>query len=818
MWKDFRLGIRRRRQSLGATLVILATLTLGIGATATMLTLVRAVLLRPLPFDEAESLVRINSLQNGNQGREPWPVSFPDFLDWRARNRSFAELSVFTDVLSWKTEGSEGPEVIEGEMVSANYFRLLRVRPLLGRTFLQDEDTKPGGNNVVVLGHELWRRRFGSDPRVLGKSLDLNELPYVVIGVMPERFQGMSDKALVWVPISMATTVPNLVLDSRKFRWLSVVGRLGSGQTVPNARIDLEKIAADLGREYPETNRDIGISVESLAEAWFGEIRPTLLLLLGGALLVLLISYGNVSNLWLTETIARRPEVCLRAALGADRGRLVLQFMMETLPLTLGGLILGASAAAFGVQALVRAATVQFRSFIRIEPDPFVLGTISGLTLLCGLLFGSIPAFVGIGSRPGDLPQTGQAATVDRGRQRLQSLILVYEVALATALLVGASLMVRDFLRLSRIDLGFRVENLLTIRAATQGQSYASDKRLWSILAEATDPLQGLAGVDAIAFAAPAIPTDDWHGFHVTPEDPQGSYPEGQVLILRHHVSPGYFRTLGVPLLQGRDFSPDDRSGTLPVVALSRGAATRIWPQENPLGKRLKLGARDSKFPWMTVVGVVGDIKHEGRGAEARPGPDIYLPFLQSISRKPPVLNLLVRSSGPPTALIPAVIREFRKAAPGLPLYDVRTMEERLALQIHEKRLFTILMVTSALLALLLSLVGVYSVISCLLNQRGRELGIRMALGATAMDLIGLYVWQGVRLALAGITVGILLVLALRGLAQGFLQEVASPDPGLVLGISLVILLLVAAACYIPVRRALKINSLTALTRGVWGG
>jgi putative ABC transport system permease protein len=818
MWKDFRLGLRRRRHSPGATFVILISLTLGIGATTMMLTLVKSVLLSPLPFGEAEHLTRISSLQNGGQAWQTWPVSYPDFLDWRTHNRSFAELSVFSDVFSWKTEGPEGPEMIEGEMVSANYFRLLRVRPLLGRTFLPDEDTKPGGDNVVVLGHELWRRRFGSDPLVLGKSFDLNEVPYVVIGVMPDRFQGMSDKAQVWVPISMATTVPNLALDSRKFRWLSVVGRLRSGQTVPDARRDLEKIAADLGREYPETNRDIGISVESLAEAWFGEIRPILLLLLGGALLVLLISYGNVSNLWLAEIIGRRPEVCLRAALGADRGRLVLQFMAETLPLTLGGLILGASAAAFGIQALVRTADLQFRSFIRIEPDPFVLGTISGLTLLCGLLFGSIPAFVGIGSRPGDLPQTGQAATEDRGRRRLQSLILVYEVTLATALLVGANLMVRDFLRLSRIDLGFRVENLLTIRAATQGQAYASDERLWSIIAEATDPLQGLAGVEAIAFAAPAIPTDDWHGFHITPEDPRASDPESQVLILRHHVSPGYFRTLGVPLLQGRDFSPDDRSGTLPVVVLSQVAATLIWPQENPLGKRLKLGARDSKFPWMTVVGVVGNIKHEGRGTGARPGPDIYLPFLQSVARNPPVLNLLVRSSGPPAALAPAVIREFRKAAPSLPVYDIRTMEERLADQIHEKKLFTLLMVTSASLALLLALVGMYSVISCLLNQRGRELGIRMALGATSIDLVGLCVWQGVRLALAGVTVGILLILALRGLAQGFLQEIGALDPHLVLGISLAILTLVAAACYIPARRALKISSLAALTRGVWGG
>jgi predicted permease len=818
MWRDARIGLRRLFKRPGSSLVAVLTLGLGIGASASTLSIVNAVLLRPLPFRNPARLVRVYSVNHAAKG-EIWPVSYPDFLDWRSRSRSFVSLAAFTNELLLEVPGREGPELLSAEMVSASYFQLLGVKPVLGRTFLPSEDTTPGGNNVVLLGYEWWRQRFHGDRTILGKSFELNQVSYVVIGVLPRGFQGMSDKAQVWLPISMAVVLPHQqhALDERKSRWLSVIGRLRAGLPVAIAHREMATLTARLAQTYPDTNDQLGALVEPLASAWYGKVRPLLLLLLGGSSLVLLIVFGNLSNLWLAEGIARKPEISLRAALGAEPRWLIREILTESLLLTLAGTALGLWLSMLGTRMLARNG-LALRSSVHIGTDLFVVGTVLGLALALGTLFGTVPALLVTRAGLGEVSGSSlQRATAGQGRRWLQSLLIIYEVAFAMILLIGAGAMTADFQRRSRQDLGFPADHLLTLRTMLQGRDYASDERVHSTILSALGRLGSLPGVSSVAFAGPDIPTDPWHAFQVTLENRPDLETRGGPLILRHHVSPGYFQTFGVPVMAGREFSPGDRKGMTPVVLVSYKMSRRFWPGESPLGKRLKLGARDSKRPWLTVVGVVGDIKYEGRDAEERPGPDLYLPILQSVPRTPPILNLVVRSSVPPEKLAPVISREFRRAAPGLPLYDVKTMEERLGEQVADLRLLTFLMIGSAMMALVLAVIGVYGIISCVVGQRIRELGIRLALGATSKELLHLLVGYGLRLTMIGVASGIVIALGLNQWAQSYFHDSMPLSTPLVAAMSISMVSLVCMACYLPAQRALKSKSVVLLLRGLWG-
>jgi putative ABC transport system permease protein len=810
-WEYVRLGVRRSLQAPKPTLVAVAALALGIGVTASALSVIRAVLVRPLPYEDPNRLVLVTSLEK-NEEREDWPVSYPDFLDWRARSRSFSQLAAFTRELSLKSQGPEGPELIAGEMVSASYFRTLGLQPAVGRAFSPGEDREPGAAAVAVLSHELWRRRFQADPSAVGSKLDLDEHPYVIIGVMPDGFRGLTDRAQVWIPISMATRIHPRNLESRRYRWLSVVGRLSPGQTVDAARRDLDRVAHDLEREHGDTNQDIGVSLETLSHSWFGDLRPVLLLILGGSVLVLLVAFSNVSNLWLVQVAARQREVGIRLALGADRGRVTLQLLTEALLLALAGCLVGLLIAGAGTRKLVAMSGAPFRSFVDVAVDPWVVLSVLGVTLVLAVLFGSLAGTLTVRQLPGSLLQDeGQNATRSRAGMRLQSLLVVHEVALTMLLLVAASVMIQDFQRLTRMNLGFQPGRLLTVRASIQGSELASDTVLQTLIVEARERLGALPGVESVALAGPAIPTDSSHGFTVILED-QASSDEG-TLVLRHHVSPGYFETLGIALRQGRLLRSTDDSRSLPVVVVSESLARRAWPGENPLGKRLKLGPRDAERPWLAVVGVVGDVKHEGWGQEQRPAPDLYLPVLQSAARNPPVLNLLLRTSIVPETVVPGVLREMRRLAPGVPLYDVKTMEERMKAQTTQKRFFTGLVAGSALLATFLALIGIFNLISHSVSQRVRELGIRMALGATTRDLAVLLLGRGIRLGLAGVVLGGIAAAALGRVAERF--GFGSPDPGLFGGTSILLVILVVAASYMPIRRVLKKPLFRALNRAL---
>lgn len=804
--RDLRFAVRSLRRSPGFTLVAVLTLALGIGATAAVLGLGNAALLRPLPYRAPDQLVFVAGLK-ADDAVETWPVSYLDFEDWRRRARSFQGLAVRTSRLSFKLRTPEGSELIPGEMVSAGYFDLLGVRPAAGRGFLPDEDRKPGADQVAVLSHALWQRAFGGDPAVAGKTVELNEIPYTVVGVMPEGFRGLSDEAEVWLPISMAVTLNSTYLDDRAFRWLSAVGRLKPGITPARAQAELSDVARQLEAEYPESNEEIGVKVTALREELFGDLRPILWTLLGGSAFLLLIGCTNVANLLLARAVGRQREISLRRVLGAGRPGLVRQLLAESVLLALLGCALGLFVAWLCTDLLVRMSGLERMSSAGVRFDPPVLGVIVGVSVLSALLFGVAPAV--LASRADLLAVTregGRASTGGKGSHRLQSLLVVGQVALALILLIGAGLMMKAFWQKTHVDLGFQPERVLTVRIYTRSQVVPTEDSMRGMIRQVLERVETLPGVDSAALCGPAMPTDEYYGLYFEIEGREPTGADDQYIALRHHVSSRYFEALGVPVLRGRVFTPRDSDPENGLVVVSKSVAERFWPGEDPLGKRIKA----APTPWLTVIGVVGDVRHNGLIDAERPGPDLYLSLLQIVPRSPPVLNLLVRTSRSPEALGATIQRELGKLYPELPVYDIQTLEQRLSEQVASRRLLVLLMGFFSLSALLLAAIGIYGVLSYAVAQRTREFGIRIALGAPSGHVVWMALARGLALALAGICLGLFGGLALTRFVESRLYGAEALDPAILAGTSLLLLAVTLAANYIPARRAVRVDPTVA--------
>jgi predicted permease len=805
-WRDLRLAARSLRFNPGFAVVAVLTLALGISATAAVFSIGSAVLLRPLPYRAPDQLIYVAGIKAGEEA-DQWPLSYLDVGDWRQRVRSIGALAVRTDRLSFKLRRPEGSELIPGEMVSANYFELLGVEPAAGRGFLREEDKTPGGNRVAVLSHGLWQRLLGGERSALGKTIELNEIPYTVVGVMPAGFRGLSHEAEVWLPISMATTLNSTYLDDRAFRWLTAVGRLKPGVTAGQARRELSGIAGQLARERPDTNEGIGVKVMPLREALFGDLRPILWTLLGGSVFVLFIGCTNVANLLLAKAVSRQREIGVRWVLGARRPSVIRQLLIESVLLALLGCALGLLGAWLSSGFLIRASGLQQMSFAEARFDPLVLGAVVGVTVLAALLFGAAPAlFAARTSLAGLLREGGPRAAGGAGSRRLQSLLIVGEVALALILLIGAGLMMKAFWQRSRIEVGFKPERLLTLRLYTKSERVPTEDSMREMIREVIARVEALPGVASVAICGPDMPTDDYYGLYFDIEGRDAVTEDDQVLALRHHVSPRYFATLGVPVLRGRVFTPQDVDPANGVVIVSETMAKRFWPGQDPLGKRLKA----APTPWLTVVGVVGDARHNGLSDVERPAPDLYLSLLQIVPRTPPVLNLLVRTNVEPGALGLTIQRELDRIIPELPVYDVQTMEQRLSGQLADRRLLVLLMGFFSCAALLLAAVGIYGVISYTVAQRTREFGIRIALGAQPPDVVWTALARGVVLALAGILLGLAGGLALTRLIESRLYGANALDPVILGGTSLLLLAVALAANYLPARRAVRVDPVVA--------
>lgn len=813
LWQDIRYGTRRLARTPGFTAAAVLTLALGIGATSSIFTLLRAVLLDALPYKDPGSLVLVRGLMT-REAPEDWPISWLDVQDLRAEQKVFAGLAAVGDDMSYNLGSTGEPEHVAGEMVTADYFDLLGIRPVAGRTFQPEED-RPGEARVVLLGHDLWKRRFGGDPKVIGSAVRLNEEPYTVVGVMPAGFRGLTDVAEVWLPAGISgSTLGAHYVEMRRYRWMFAVARLAPGVSVERAQQELDTIFGRMAQEYADSNEHFSLRITPLAEAWFGDLRPQLLVALGAAAFVLLIACTNVANLLLARAAGRQKEMSVRSALGAGRGRLVRQLLAESVVLSLLGCALGLLLAWWATGLLARSGAIELRSFVDARIDPMVAGITVALGLFCGVVFGLAPAVLAtrVDLQSG-LKQGAQGTTGAPGRRRFQAGLVIVEVGLALALLAGAGLMIKGFRQFIHTDLGLRPQGVLTMQLDLTGERYLDSDVYRAFARQLHDRLAAVPGVESVALEGPGIPTGEWNSASFSLED----RPElDLVSMLRHHVTPRYFETLGIPVLDGRDFTPQDAHGTgPPVVIVSEALAKQFWPGspsgQAALGKKLKPGPRDSPLPWFTVIGVVRDVNHRGLGGEVQSDPDVYLAVFQSPARSPTRLAVLVRSPQPPATLAPAVRQAIREIAPALTPYDVKTLQERLSAQTVRGTSLVRLMTVLAGIALLLAMIGIYGLLSYTVAQRVREIGVRMALGANRGRVVGLVVRGALALIVAGLALGYLAVLLLNRFLTSLLYGVSPTDPGTLIATSLLLLGVALAATCVPAFQATRISPVTAL-------
>jgi predicted permease len=811
LWQDIRYGTRRLTHAPGFTAAAVLTLALGIGATSSIFTLVRAVLLDALPYEDPERLVMVRGLMTREEP-EDWPISWLDMEDLGAQQKVFDGVAAVGDDLAFNLDSAGELEHVAGEMVSAGYFDLLGVKPIEGRTFRPEEDRPPGEARVVVLGHDLWQRRFRGSSAVVGHTLRLNEEAYTIIGVMPPRFRGLTDEAELWLPAAVSqTTLGKHYVEMRRFRWLFGVARLAPGVSAEQAQKELDGIFTSLAKEYPDSNEHFSLRLTPLAEAWFGDLRSPLLALLGAAGFVLLIACTNVANLLLARAVTRHKEMSVRAALGAGRGRLIRQLLAESVVLSVFGSVLGLFFASWATGFLAGSGAIQLKSFVDPEVDPTVAAITVVLALGCGVFFGLAPALLGTrinlqsGLKEGERASSGSA-----GRRRFQSLLVMSEMGLALALLAGAGLMIKGFGRFVETDLGLNPQGVLTLRMDLTGERYKDSDVYRAFVRQLHDRLSAISGIESVALEGPGIPTGDWHSASYSLEDrPDDQDP---VSMLRHHVTPGYFETLGIPLIAGRDFTSQDAYQTAPpAMVVSESLAKRFWPGGNAVGKRIKPGPYDGPSPWYTVIGVVADVNHRGLGGEEQSDPDLYSAIFQAPARSPSLLSILARTDGPPTSFLPQVRQAVRETAPSLTVFDVRTLEDRLAEQTARGRSLVLLMTIFAAIALLLAILGIYGLLSYMVTQRRREIGIRMALGADRGGVISMVVRGALVMILAGLALGFVAVLLLNRFLISLLYGLSPSDPATLAATAVLLLGVALVASIVPALQASKISPVTTL-------
>lgn len=799
MIQDLRLGVRLLIRQPGFTAIAVLTLALGIGANITIFSVVNAVLLRPLPYAEADRLVFLWSeapKQNVRERASAWA----NISDWRNQNKSFEDLAAFDP--TWVTlTGAAEPEQVVSVRASANLFQLLGVAPLLGRTFTADEGQQQV--RVVVLSHGLWQRRFGASPGVLGQTLEIDGVSSQVIGVMPERFQFPDKETQVWEPVP----VPSL--EGQKARrgtgsW-RVVGRLRAQVPPDQAQVEMNTIAQRLEQAYPDANKGLGVNLVPFDLQLTGSsVRRALWILFGAVVFVLLIACTNVASLMLARGIAREREMAIRTALGAGRLRLVRQMLAESGLLALLAGALGLLIASFGIQALLRLSPPNLPHPDSVGMDARVLAFTTLVSLLTGLLFGLAPALKISQAQPGAALKEGRSASGGTSGRRLRGLLLITEFSLAVLLLAGAGLLLRSFSRLQAVDPGFDPTRVLLIQTAPARNSTPDQWR--AFYQQVTERVAALPGVEAAGLINDFLKTGNPDGLlTIERGSPDGS---GQVRIplSGDEISGGLFQTLRVPLRAGRFFNAQDNQGNVPVAIINETLARRLWPGEEALGRRFKQGPPQSPAPWLTVVGVVGDMRRQS--LEREPFAQIFRPHLQSPVRS---MNLLIRTTGEPARLAPAVRNEIRAIDKTVPLHQITTLGSLLAESAAQRRFQTWLLALFSALALVLAAVGIYGLIHQSVALRTREIGTRLALGARGADVLWLVVGQGMRLALCGAGIGLLAAFGLTRVLSGLLFGVTATDPATFIAAPLVLLLVALLACYLPARRAAQVDPMAAL-------
>jgi putative ABC transport system permease protein len=801
LWQDLLYGARVLSKRPGFTLIAVLTLALGIGANTAIFSVVNAVLLRPLPYENSHELVQI---WGTHPQLDTAPLSPANFLDWVEQNRVFERIAAYTGQ-NFNLSGVDEPERIRATRVSAGLFELLRAQPALGRTFLAEED-QYGGHRVVILSHALWHRRFGGDPGVLGQTLTLNDQSYVVVGVMGPEFSFPRATTEMWTPIAFSQGERG----TRDTNYISVIARLQPRVTLEQARSEMEALARRQQEQYPKSNTGVGVKVISYKEQIVGDTRPILLLLLGAVGFVLLIACANVANLLLARATARRKEMAIRSALGASRRRIIRQLLTESVLLALAGGGLGLLLAFWGLGQLVALQPASIPRLTELSIDRGVLLFASAVTLLTGIAFGLAPALHASRLDPNDaLKEGGKGTGGSGGRQRLRSLLAVSEIALSLMLLIGAGLMVKSFWRLMHVDPGFDPGNALTMVVSLPASRYAQAERQVAFFQQAVERVSNLPGV-----VAAGVTTDiplfggSSTGFDVEGRPP---YAPGQRPMVEYRsVSPGYFRAMGIPIVRGRTFTDQDRNDAPAVVVINEVLARHYFPDEDPIGKRLGFS---KPTDWREIVGVARDTRNYGLDEEVKP--EAYMPYTQSspdyLAGSVSGMILVARTASDPQNMVAAVKREVQELDRNLPIYNIKTMGQYLAESVERRRFIMLLLAVFAGVGLLLAVVGLYGVMSYAVSQRTHEIGIRVALGAQSSDVLKLIVGQGMLLTLVGIVIGLAAAYGLTRMMSSLLFGVGASDPWTFAGVAALLVGIALLACYLPARRATKVDPLVAL-------
>ncbi|MBI4473856.1 MAG: ABC transporter permease [Acidobacteria bacterium] len=807
--QDLRYAFRMLVRNRTITLFAIVALALGIGANSAIFSVYNAVLLRPLPYEDPDRLVMVYGVLTRDGQQERRSASYPDFLDWRSRNRAFDGISVINST-AFNLTGLDTPERVRGELVSADHFTVLGVQPFLGRTFFGEEDQTLDTHRVAVISHGFWRRRFAADQNAIGKQMDLNGRAFTVIGVMPESFRGVGDnQSEVWMPMAMVSTIrPAQILGQRQQRWLSAVARLKPGVTLAQAQDEMNSISKELENLYPDTNGLRGAEVASVHDEIFGQYRLALVVLLAAVGFVLLIACGNVANLLLARSAARQKEVAIRTALGAGRTRVIRQLLTESIVLSVMSGLLGLLIAMWGTGVLLAQNLISFPSFVNVGIDARVLGFSVGVSLLTGLLFGIFPALqIAQPAIAPALKEGGRGFPGGVKRTRLLNALVISEVTLAVVLLVGATLMIRSVREIQEVDPGFDAGNVLTMRISLPTTNYTGQQAL-QVASRILERAAALPGVDVAGIGSDLPLIGGTSSGAVEIEGRPEPAPGAENIYYRHRVTPGYFDVFRIPILRGRSFTWNDNATAPRVIVVSESFAKQHWPGEDPIGKRVTAdGASEGK---LTVIGVAADVKFRGFPENPVNGrhPDIYY----SLAQFPNLTLMLAVRTKVESASMTATLRQaIQEVDPNLPAYSVVTMHELIANQIANTNFTTLLLSTFSALALLLAVIGVYAVISYSVDQRTHEIGVRMALGAQQRDILRLLLGHGMGLVLAGLALGITVATIMTRLISDLLYGVSATDPATFLAVSFLMIAISVFASVVPARRASRVDPMTAV-------
>lgn len=815
LWQDIRYGARMLWKNLGVTIVVIIALALGIGANTAIFSVVNSVLLRPLPYHESEQLVFLNEK---SPVLDEMSISYPNFTDWRTQTQTFEKIGVYNRASYNLTGSGEAERIVTGQ-VSADLFSVLRVNALHGRVFTNDED-KPGGRAVAVLSHALWHRRFGGQTNILNQAITLNGKSYDVIGVMPETFAYPS-RVEMWVPVGQLSDQPSWK-ERGNHPGLYGVGRLKPGVTIEQADADMNTIAANLEKQYPDSNAGNRVRLRPLLEIFVGDSRRALWVIFAAVGFVLLIACANIANLLLARATARKKEMAVRTALGASRWRLTRQLLTESVLLSLIGGALGLLLARGGVALILYMSPNGIPRSREIELDWTVLAFTIGVSFLTGIVFGLVPAIqAGAVEVQETLKETGRGTS---GRQWLRSSLVVVEVATTLVLLIAAGLMIRSFYMLHKVNPGFSHEQLTSFSISLPARKYASPEARGAFFDRLLENIRSLPGVESAA-AASGLPlgNNGWQsGFRIEgrPDPPRDQMPLVELCM----VTPDYFKAMNIPVLRGRAFTDSDNRAHLAGQDLSalnddmrsvRGLnkiiideefAKRYWPNEDPIGKRVLFGGQEQPRK-LEVVGVVGRVKMESlnQNSDRVQG---YYPFAQS---PPSGMTVIVKGASDPNQLLNSIRGAVKAIDPDQPIYNPRTMSEIRAESVASERLNLTLLSLFAGIALVLAIVGIYGVMSYSVTQRTHEIGIRMAIGARPRDVFAMVLGQGMKLALLGVGIGLVAAFLLTRLMASMLFGVEPTDATTFGGIAALLIGVALLACYLPGRRATKVEPTISL-------